>query len=95
MKPSALRSMGTEKQAELDGMTADQLRAAIVAAEGNLKTIHDDMEGNEEFCALRQSYKDAAAGYNDGRKAQKAAIQYCLELLDAKGQPAGSQEAAQ
>jgi hypothetical protein len=87
--------MGVEKQAELDAMTADQLRAAIVNAEGNLATIKASMEENAEFCDLRQKYKDASAGYSDGRKAQKAAIQYCLELLDAKGQPAGSQEAAQ
>jgi len=82
--------MGVEKQAELDGMTADQLRAAIVNAEGNLATIKASMEENAEFCDLRQKYKDAAAGYNDGRKAQKACIEYALELLDAKGQPAGS-----
>lgn len=92
MKPSALRSMGTEKQAEMDAMTADGLRAAIVAANGNLKTIADEMEANEQFVALRTQYKDAAAGYNDGKKAQKACIQYALELLEQKGQPAGSQE---
>lgn len=72
-------------------MSAEQLRAAIVDATGNLKRIAEEMEANEQFCALRDQYRDASAGYRDGKKAQKAVIDYALALLDAKGQPAGSE----
>ena len=55
------------------------------------KRIAEEMEANEQFCALRDQYRDASAGYRDGKKAQKAVIDYALALLDAKGQPAGSE----
>ena len=93
MKPSTLKNLGSGKQEELDAMGADELRAAIVNAEGNLKTIAEEMEANEQFVALRTQYKDASAGYRDGKKAQKAVIEYALALLEAKGVPAGSDTA--
>lgn len=70
---------------EADAMKEDQLRACIVTSSNNLAITEIEMAENKDLQRLKEKVKDASAGYNDAKKAQRAKIAYCLHRLEEMG----------
>jgi len=85
MKPSVMKNLPTGWKDEADAMTETQLRAVIVDSSNNLKTVDEEMSENDALQRLKAKVKDASAGYNDAKKAQKAKIAYALHCLEQNG----------
>lgn len=85
MKPSVLKNLPTGWKDEADSMSETQLRAVIVDSSNNLRTVDQEMAENDALQRLKEKVKDASAGYNDAKKAQKAKIAYALHCLEQKG----------
>jgi hypothetical protein len=85
MKPSMMKNLPTGWKEEADAMNEAQLRAVIVDSSNNLRTIDSEMLENDALQRLKAKVKDASAGYNDAKKAQKAKIAYSLQCLESNG----------
>lgn len=85
MKPSVMKNLPTGWKDEADAMTETALRAVIVDSSNNLKTVDEEMAENDALQRLKAKVKDASAGYNDAKKAQKAKIAYALHCLEQNG----------
>lgn len=85
MKPSTLKNLPTGWKDEADAMNETQLRAVIVESSNNLRTVEAEMAENDALQRLKARVKDASAGYNDAKKAQKAKIAYALHCLEQNG----------
>lgn len=85
MKPSVMKNLPTGWKDEADAMTETQLRAVIVDSSNNLRTVDTEMAENDALQRLKEKVKDASAGYNDAKKAQKAKIAYSLYRLEELG----------
>ena len=85
MKPSMMKNLPTGWKDEADKMNEAQLRAVIVESSNNLRTVDQEMEENDALQRLKAKAKDAAAGYNDAKKSQKAKIAYALQCLESNG----------
>lgn len=68
------------------GMNADQLHAAIIAAETSLRNVEQEMKANEKLTGARELVKDFMAPYNEAKKTQRAKIAYALHVLEERGQ---------
>lgn len=85
MKASVLKNLPTGWKDEADAMSETDLRAVIVESSNNLRTVDQEMSENDALARLKDKVKDASAGYNDAKKAQKAKIAYALHCLEQKG----------
>lgn len=85
MKSSVLKNLPTGWKDEADSMSEAQLRTVIVESSNNLRVVAQEMAENDALQRLKAKVKDASAGYNDARKAQKAKIAYSLHCLEQKG----------
>lgn len=70
---------------DLEAMDEQQLHDRIVQAETNIHEIDKEEEANVQLKVLKEQLKDAAAGFKDGKKFQKAITSYCLCLLEQNG----------
>ena len=80
------KALGKDKMAELEGLSAEELKSAIVAAESSVKQATDELERNQEFQALKESIKAMSEGLREVKKRQSNITQYSLHLLEEKGQ---------
>ena len=80
-----MKNLPTGWQDEADAMSETALRNVIVDSTNNLKTIEDEMAENEDLKKLKERVKEASAGYNDAKKAQKSKVAYALHCLEQKG----------
>ena len=85
MKPSVLKNLPLGWKEEADKMSESALRGVIVDSSNNLRTVETEMEENDALQRLKEKVKDASAGYNEAKKAQKAKIAYALHCLETNG----------
>lgn len=85
MKASVLKNLPTGWKDEADAMSETKLREVIVDSSNNLEVIAKEIEENDALQRLKEKVKDASAGYNDAKKAQKAKIAYALNCLEKAG----------
>lgn len=71
---------------EADSFDVDRLKAEIVAAEKNIYIVDKEKEENAKLKDLKEQLKDINGGYSDAKKFQTAKMQYCLFLLESKGE---------
>jgi hypothetical protein len=68
------------------GYDGDRLRAEIIRAETNLRTVEQEMKADEKLTGARELIKDFMAPYNEAKKAQRAKIAYSLHVLEERGE---------
>ena len=85
MNPGVIKNLPTGWKDEADAMSEVQLRSVIVESSNNMKTIEQDILENDALQQLKTKVKDASAGYNDAKKAQRAKIAYALHCLEQSG----------
>lgn len=85
MKASVMKNLPSGWKEEADAMSETALRGVIVDSSNNLRTIDTEMSENDALMRLKDKVKDASAGYNDAKKAQKAKIAYSLFCLEQNG----------
>jgi hypothetical protein len=85
MKASTLKNLPIGWKDEADAMNETHLRAVIVDCSNNLRTIEKEMGEDSNLQKLKEKAKDAGAGYNEAKLAQKAKIDYALHCLEQKG----------
>lgn len=71
---------------EADSFDVDRLKAEIVAAEKNIYIVDKEKDENNKLKELKEQLKDIMGGYSDAKKFQTAKMQYCLHLLEGKGE---------
>lgn len=71
---------------DLDALSVEDLKKRIVGCETELKNVTDEMEANKEFIAAKEVLSDLRSGVAPVKKEMNATIQYCLHLLEEKGQ---------
>lgn len=74
------------RTADLDAMSAEQLKTCVLECEQTLKQTIDELEANPEFVSAKEVMKDLKSGLTPVRKDMNAHIQYALHLLEEKGQ---------
>ena len=79
------KNLPTGFKDEADAMQEEELRAVIVDSSNNLSIVEKEMAENPDLKALKEKVKDASAGYNDAKKAQRAKIAYSLHRLEETG----------
>ncbi len=73
----------------LEGLAAgqvDELRIVISNSAGAMKHAREELEANPKYMELKESLKALSSGMGEVNKRQNAIIQYCLHLLEEKGQ---------
>lgn len=70
---------------DASGMDEEQLRAAIVESDANIRETETAREGDERLQAAKENVRDLSSGYRDAISAQRAKVSYCLHLLDERG----------
>jgi hypothetical protein len=80
-----MKNLPTGWKDEADAMKEEQLRTVIVDSSNNLAVVEKEMADNKSLQSLKEKVKDASAGYNDAKKAQKAKIAYSLHRLEEMG----------
>ncbi len=68
------------------GYSGDQLRAAIITAEANLKATRQEMKADEKLTGAKDIVKDLGGAYRDAINAQRAKIDYSLHVLEERGE---------
>lgn len=71
---------------DVAGMSSEDMEAAIVASEANVRRVEVEREGDEKLRGARELAKDLAAPYADAVKAQRAKIAYLLWQLEERGE---------
>ena len=71
---------------EADALDVEQLKAEIIAAEKNIYIVDKDKEENSKLKDLKEQLKEISGSYSDAKKYQTAKMQYCLHLLESKGE---------
>lgn len=71
---------------EAAAMDEKQLRAAIVDADTAIREAELARESDEDLKAAKQHAQDLAAPYGDAVNAQRAKVNYCLHLLEERGE---------
>lgn len=79
------KALGKESMAELEALSAEDLKNRLVAAEHAIKDAIAELEANDKFQELKASIKAISEGLKEVKKRQNAVIQYSLSLLDDKG----------
>lgn len=80
------KELGLEFLGELDGLDDVELKSRITQAEMAVKQAKDELDANPEFQALLEGKKDMEAGMKEVKKRQGCITQYCLHLIQEKGQ---------
>lgn len=68
-----------------ESMSEEELKRAIIEAEGNLITIEREKEANVDLQAAKAVAKDLGGGFREASAAQNAKIKYALFLLESRG----------
>lgn len=68
-----------------DASSEEDLKKIIVASEGNIYTIEQEMAADVKLNGAKDLVKEYSASYRDGIKAQNAKVKYALFLLEGKG----------
>lgn len=71
---------------EADSFDVERLKAEIVAAEKNIYIVDKEKEENEDLKAKKEVLKSILGAYSEAKKIQAAKMQYCLALLESKGE---------
>jgi hypothetical protein len=71
--------------AEVETLTAEELKARIVRMQETLGESEAHKEANDSLKEARQAVSELAGPYNDVKKAVKLKTKYILELLKEKG----------
>jgi hypothetical protein len=71
--------------ADLEAMDEAALRKKISNCETNILETDKAREADEDLAELKEQAKEAAAPYNDAKKAQRAIAAYCACLMDERG----------
>lgn len=70
---------------EMDKLSVEELKSAIVESEKSMKGAKEELEKNEKYQSYKSALKDLSLGMRDVNKRQKAKIQYALHLMEEKG----------
>lgn len=74
-----------DELSELEAKNETELRLAISNSAASIKEAQDELDANEKYQELKESLKALSEGLRDVKKRQNAIIQYCLSLLEDKG----------
>lgn len=79
---TVIKNIGKETQAELDSLSAEDLKAKIVQAEQAMDEVAKELEANEKYQEIKELLKAMTQGKKEVNKRQKAIIQYALHRLN-------------
>jgi hypothetical protein len=68
-----------------NSMQEEELKKAIVEAEGNIYVIDRAKQDDDKLSAAKEIVKDHSAPYRDAKNCQNAKIKYALWLLEGRG----------
>jgi hypothetical protein len=68
-----------------NSMTDDELKKAIVEAEGNIYTVDKDKDEDVKLRAAKDIVKEHSEPYRDAKNVQTAKIKYACYLLEGRG----------
>lgn len=71
---------------DLDSLSTEDLKKRIVGSEQGIKELVDELEAKPEFEAAKNVLKELRSEIAQPKKEMNATIQYCLHLLEEKGQ---------
>lgn len=79
------KALGQDKMIELERNSVDQMRDAIVDSEYAIREAINELEANPKYLELKESLKALSEGLREVKKRQNAIIQYCLSILEDRG----------
>lgn len=83
---SVMKNLPTGWADDAEGMSAAQLRGAVIDAETAIREAETEMKADDKLAAAKEVVKDLSSGYREVVKAQRAKIAYALHLLDGRGE---------
>lgn len=78
----AMESLGSETIKEMEAMSPDALKGAIVQADRAMSEVAAELESNPKFESLKEDLKSLTAGKREVDRRQKSIIQVALFLLN-------------
>lgn len=79
------KTLGT-RTADLDAMSAEELKAQVLGCEQELKRVTDELESNKEYTSAKEVISELRSGLAPVKKELRAVIDYSLHNLEEKGQ---------
>lgn len=79
------KTLGEETLAEMEAMSEEELKKAIVDANSSMKQVQEELDANPKYQEIKENLKAITQGKKDVNKRQRARIQYSLHLLESKG----------
>jgi hypothetical protein len=75
----------TDFQETAESWSQAEIEKAILKSEAEAAGIQKSMEDDEKLNALKEDVKDLQGGYTDVLKRERAKIDYCLHVLEGRG----------
>lgn len=80
------KALGKETVDSLGAGQPDELKITIVKAEQAMKEAKEELEANTKYQEIKEGLKALSEGMKEVNKRQRAVIEYCLHLLEEKGE---------
>ena len=80
------KKLGADLSVELGKSSNDRLKELIVNLSKEIEQIEQERDADAKLQELKEMLKDLNGGYSDAKKDRKIRLQYCLMLLQERGQ---------
>jgi hypothetical protein len=77
--------LGVDTIQELNALSPEDLKTAIVNANQAIKQAVEELEGNPVYQEIKENLKALSAGLKEVKKRQNSIIQYSLHLTGERG----------
>lgn len=79
-------SLGKDTVTELQALSPSGLRSRLTAAHRSIKEAKEQLNKSPEYNEAKENVKALSQGFRDLKKRQSSVSDYCLHLLQEKGE---------